>query len=203
MENEPANAVPYTERTLSEHIEPRFYSAQFLADENQDLNVKADTIRIRWFNDWVTKVAPMQLLKNGQGKFTELGRDLINNYAQRVKREGVNPEDWIVEAKSHYSHEWESEGIIEGELMPEEVGGALAQMRQGTSSMEGKIASKLAKLKEFKQQLGTARSNFSEAERKQFQSRGVMRGLERFELETEAELATYNQLRQEFFEGEE
>ncbi|NJN89436.1 MAG: hypothetical protein HC878_03025, partial [Leptolyngbyaceae cyanobacterium SL_5_14] len=47
MENEPANAVPYTERTLSEHIEPRFYSAQFLADENQDLNVKADTIRIR------------------------------------------------------------------------------------------------------------------------------------------------------------
>ncbi|NJO76147.1 MAG: hypothetical protein HC833_21785 [Leptolyngbyaceae cyanobacterium RM1_406_9] len=146
---------------------------------------------------------PNATTENGQGKFTELGRDLINNYAQRVKREGVNPEDWIVEAKSHYSHEWESEGIIEGELMPEEVGGALAQMRQGTSSMEGKIASKLAKLKEFKQQLGTARSNFSEAERKQFQSRGVMRGLERFELETEAELATYNQLRQEFFEGEE
>jgi hypothetical protein len=87
--------------------------------------------------------------------------------------------------------------------MPDEVGGAIAQLRQSTSTTENKIAAKLARLKEFKQQLGTARSNFSEAERKQFQARGVMRGLERFELETEAELATYNQLRQEFFEGEE
>jgi hypothetical protein len=203
MENDTTNASRTLGEHLSEQVEPRFYSAQFLADENQDLNVKADTIRIRWFNDWVTKVAPMQLLKNGQGKFTELGRSLLNSYAQRVKREGINPEDWIVEAKAHYAHEWESEGIIEGELMPEAVGGALAQIRQGTSSMENKITAKLAKLKEFKQQLGTARSNFSEAERKQFQARGVMRGLERFELETEAELATYNQLRQDFFEGEE
>jgi hypothetical protein len=73
MENETAIAIPYTERTPSEHLEPRFYSAQFLADENQDLNVKADTIRIRWFNDWVTKVAPIQLLKNGQGQVHRIG----------------------------------------------------------------------------------------------------------------------------------
>jgi hypothetical protein len=192
----------HEERTAPAQPAHRYYSAQFIADENQDLDVKEVTIRTRWF-DWAVKVAPHSLLKNPQGKFTELGRDLLNNYAQRVKRDNIPPDDWVLEAKSQYAHEWESEGIIEGELMPDEVGGAIAQLRQGTSTMETKISAKLAKLKEFKQQLGTARSNFSEAERKQFQARGVMRGLERFEIETEAELATYNQLRQEFFEGEE
>jgi hypothetical protein len=197
------NMQTHTDRTEVAHPAQRYYSAQFIADENQDLGVKEVTIRTRWFSDWVVKVAPISLLKNPQGKFTELGRDLLNNFAQRVKRDNIPPEDWVLEAKSQYSQEWESEGVIDGELMPDEVGGALAQIRQGTSTMENKITAKLAKLKDFKQQLGNARSNFSEAERKQFQARGVMRGLERFELETEAELATYNQLRQEFFEGEE
>jgi hypothetical protein len=111
------NVQAHTDRTSPAQLAQRYYSAQFIADENQDLNVKEVTIRTRWF-DWATKVAPHSLLRNAQGKFTELGRDLLNNYAQRVKRDNIPADDWVLEAKSHYSQEWESEGILEGELMP-------------------------------------------------------------------------------------
>src|SRR6476646_10438008 len=106
------------------------YTAQQIADEH---GVKEVTIRTRWFN-WLLEVAPEPLLRDKSG-FTELGRSLFSDFAQRVKTEGMKSKDWVIDAKSRYSQEWASAGVIDGELLPHEVGGALATLQNKAGSL--------------------------------------------------------------------
>lgn len=171
------------------------YTAQQIADEH---GVKEVTIRTRWFN-WLAQVAPEPLLKDKDG-FTELARSLFSDFAQRVKTEGMKSKDWVMDAKSRYSQEWASARVIEGELLPPEVGGALATLQTQAGSLQQKGQELIERLQRLNEQAAATSMDFSQGEINLYRARGAVRGMERFEIEVTAELETYNKLRQQFLE---
>jgi hypothetical protein len=171
------------------------YTAQQIADEH---GVKEVTIRTRWFN-WLLEVAPEPLLRDKSG-FTELGRSLFSDFAQRVKTEGMKSRDWVVDAKARYSQEWASAGVIEGELLPPEVGGALATLQTKAGSLQQKGQELIERLQRLNEQASVTSTDFSQGEINLYRARGAVRGMERFEIEVTAELETYNKLKQQFLE---
>ena len=164
------------------------YSAQTIA---QTHNVSESTVRTRWF-DWLVKVAPAELLKEEQG-YTELARTLFNEFAD-VKL--CDRKSWVTDAKARYAHEWSSAGVIEGELVPEEVGSVLALRQTQTTQMELAVAEQLANLEAMIDQANTAEVNLSEAELKAATTRGQQRAIALHQAELQAELQTTNLLRQ-------
>jgi hypothetical protein len=169
------------------------YSTQDIANRYPDIGVKEVTIRTRWF-EWLRRVAPEPLLKEG-GKYTDLAAELFDDFAQKVKREGMDSNTWVADAKTRFSHEWGNAGVIDGELMPEEVGNALALLQTQGSSLEVKLAAEMADIEAFVDQLSEVEDDFSEAELNMFKAKGAMRGVRRFKVETQAELGTYNLLK--------
>lgn len=193
MEHAAQHTPACSESTPRAH--PAHYTAQQIADDHPDLSPKPVTIRTRWIA-WAEKVAPAQLLKTSQG-YTELCRTLVGDYAQRVKRDGLNTDDWVNEAKAKFAHEWEPHGIIEGELMPDEVGGALATLQTQSSALQHQLTSELDQLNEFVEQIADVETSFSDAELQTMKAKGAIRGVQRFKVEMQTELQTYNQLRQQ------
>lgn len=171
------------------------YTAQQIADEH---SVKEVTVRTRWFN-WLAQVAPEPLLKDKDG-FTELARSLFSDFAQRVKTEGMKSKDWVIDTKSRYSQEWANAGVIEGELLPPEVGGALATLQNKVGSLQQKGQELVERLQRLNEQAAATSTDFSQGEINLYRARGAVRGMERFEIEVTAELETYNKLRQQFLE---
>ena len=186
--------VPRTPPAQQAHTQAP-YPAHAIASRYPDIAPSEVTIRTRWF-EWIAKVAPEQLLKTEKGSFTELAAELFDDFAQAVKRDKMKPDQWVAAAKSRYSQEWESVGIIEAELMPDEVGGTLALMTTQNSTLETKNQQENELILELITQLGTATTNISEAERRQWAANGQARGQERFKTEVINEQATYNDLRQ-------
>ena len=171
------------------------YTAQQIADEH---SVKEVTIRTRWFS-WLAQVAPEPLLKDKDG-FTELARSLFSDFAQRVKTEGVKSKDWVIDAKSRYSQEWATAGVIEGELLPPEVGGALATLQTKAGNLQQKGQELVERLQRLNEQASATSMDFSQGEINLYRARGAVRGMERFEIEITAELETHNKLKQQFLE---
>ena len=203
MENAPEYAPLHIE-DVSDTVQPHtpsapqrtgnnLYSTQDIANRYPDIGVKEVTIRTRWF-EWLRRVAPEPLLKQG-GKFTDLAAELFDDFAQKVKRDGMDSNAWVAEAKARFSHEWGSAGVIDGEFMPEEVGNALALLQTQGSSLQNQLAAELAELDAFVEQLGDVEDDFSQAELDMFRAKGAMRGVKRFKVETQAELGTYNLLK--------
>jgi hypothetical protein len=178
----------HIERTSAAH-----YTAQQIAEAHTDL-AKEVTIRTRWY-PWLAKVAPEPLLKTDRG-YTELARSLFADYAQHVKRDGMKPAAWVEDAKSRYSDEWESAGVIEAELMPPEVGGTLALAHNQASTLTAQGEESKARLFELIEQARSAESNLSQSRREIAQQRGINSALDEFQIELEAKLATLNELRQ-------
>ena len=176
------------DRTVAEHAP---YTSVHLGEQ---LGVSEATIRNRWF-PWIAKVAPEPLLKDGKG-YTELARSLFTELAQ-VPSKKAERERWVNEAKSRYAQEWASVGVIEGELMPDAVGGALALLEANNTDMNALLQAEMGNLEAFLYQVGAAEEDFSEAELRSFQLSGARRGLKRFQIETQAELDTVNALRQQ------
>ncbi|NEQ29617.1 MAG: hypothetical protein F6K04_01240 [Leptolyngbya sp. SIO4C5] len=170
------------------------YTAQQLADE---LGVKAVTIRTRWF-DWLCKVAPEPLLKEGKG-FTELARSLFSEFSQVPKQ---SRQQWVADAKGHYSQEWGSAGVIEGELVPDEVSGALALIQTQNSHLQQSLEVELADVQAFIEQANVAEVDFSDAELQAYKTTGAKRGIARFKIETQTELEVLNALRQQRMQGD-
>lgn len=98
------------------------YSTVCLA---QELKVSESTLRKRWF-EWLLKVAPEPLLKM-EGGYTELARTLFHEFSKVKQRDR---KAWVTDAKARYSAEWSSAGVIDAELMPDEVGGTLALLNE-------------------------------------------------------------------------
>ncbi|MEP0874106.1 hypothetical protein NDA01_30870 [Trichocoleus desertorum AS-A10] len=198
MENVTTHGRSHPGSTSSRTVTAQFarYTAQQIADEH---GVKEVTIRTRWFN-WLAQVAPEPLLKDKDG-FTELARSLFSDFAQRVKTEGMKSKDWVFDAKSRYSQEWASAGVIEGELLPPEVGGALATLQNKAGSLQQKGLQLMERLHRLNEQAAVTSTDFSQGEINLYRARGAVRGMERFEVEVTAELETYNQLRQQFLEA--
>jgi hypothetical protein len=177
--------------------QPAHYTAQQIASEcSKVCKVSEVTIRTRWF-DWIKKVAPEPLLKDTQG-FTELAHALFAEFASVPKKQR---EQWVTEAKSRYAQEWSSDGIIDGELLPDEVGGALALLKTQTSSMQTQTDAERTSVETLIDQLIEIESDFSEGEIEEFRANGVRRGVTRFKIETQSELEAYNALKKRRMEG--
>ncbi|MBE9068855.1 hypothetical protein IQ260_19610 [Leptolyngbya cf. ectocarpi LEGE 11479] len=181
---------PHTSRAVE--CTGAHYSAKQLADE---LDTKDSTLRTRWF-PWLSKVAPEPLLKTKEG-YTELARTLFLEFKDVATAERPA---WVTDAKRRYSHEWESVGVIEGELMPESVGGALATLSNQHTSAELAIQQDLSDLEAFIDDINQAEANFSEAELATFRAAGTKRGIARFKIETQTEIDTVNLLRKKRME---
>jgi hypothetical protein len=191
----PAHRPRTPERTGS-----NLYSTQDIANRYPDIGVKEVTIRTRWF-EWLRRVAPEPLLKEG-GKFTDLAAELFDDFAQKVKREGMDSNAWVADAKARFSQEWGNAGVIDGELMPEEVGNALALLQTQGSSLQTSYDQELAEIEALVAQLGEVEDDFSEAELNKFKAQGALRGLKRFKVETQAEIGIYNAMRQKRMQGD-
>lgn len=177
-------------RTLADmqaHATAR-YTAQEIA---QSHNVAESTVRTRWF-DWICQVAPAELLKDERG-YSELARTLFGDFAG-VKL--CDRKSWITEAKARYSHEWASAGVIEGELVPEEVGSVLALRQTQTTALELSVAEQMANLEAMIDQVNTAEVNLSETELRAATARGQKRAIVMHQAELQAELQTTNMLRE-------
>jgi hypothetical protein len=190
------HAPAHSDRTPKPTVERtgnNFFSTQEIADRYPDIGVKEGAIRTRWY-EWLRRVAPETLLKQG-GRYTDLAAELFDDFAQRVKREGMDSYAWVADAKARFSQEWGSAGVIEGEFMPDEVGNALALLQTQGSSLQTQLAAEMAELEAFVGQLGEVEDDFSEAELDMFKAKGALRGVKRFKVETQAELGTYNLLK--------
>ncbi|MEL7510136.1 MAG: hypothetical protein AAFN42_22635 [Cyanobacteria bacterium J06554_1] len=164
------------------------HTAQSIAEA---YNVSDSTIRNRWL-PWLKKIAPESLLKSGKG-YTDLARTLFGEFAE-VKHCDRNA--WVTDAKARYAHEWESAGVIEGELMPEEVGNVLALRETQTNELELSVAQQLQSLESLIDQANTAESNLSDADLKAAVTRGQQRAVMIYQAELQAELQTINSLKQ-------
>ena len=169
------------------------YSAQQIAEE---VGLGESTIRTRHF-DWISKVAPAALLKDSKG-YTQLAYELFTEFAQVATSDRNS---WVEEAKAKYAHEWSGAGIIDGELVPDEVGGVLALIQSQNTSADLTVSSELASLEQFIEQINEAEQSFSESELAQFRTNGAKRGIARFKIETQTELEVLNHLRQKRMEG--
>ena len=170
------------------------YTAQQIADRYPELGPKEVTVRTRWF-EWLTKVAPEPLLKTRQG-YTDLAAELFDDFVQHCKVGEMKPEHWVQDAKTRYSQEWESAGVIEAELMPPEVGGQLALVQTKLTEMTEQGLQKKEGLLNLIKQTRSARANLSAAELERAKQRGVNRAVAMLEVELQAELETEAQLRQ-------
>lgn len=188
------HAQPHSHPHSDSHsrTEGAHYSAKDLAKE---LGIGDSTLRTRWF-EWIVQVAPEELLKDKQG-YSPLARQLFIEFSQVAKNQR---KAWVTEAKARYAHEWGSVGVIDGELMPPDVGGALAKITQKNSAITKDNQSKKLALLDLIEQVKTAEANFSEAEIKQHKAAGVKRGLEQFKLETQAQISTVSELRKMLLE---
>lgn len=164
------------------------YSAKQLATE---FGTSSSNIRTRWF-PWLEKVAPTRLLKTDQG-YTELARTLFSEFRSINTSDR---DDWVTDAKSRYSHEWSSAGVIEGELVPEEVGNVLALRQTQTTALEHSVAEQLANLEDMIDQVNMAEVNLSETELRAATARGQNRAIVLHQAELQAELQTTNMLRE-------
>ena len=184
----------HSDQRVRPHAQPhtdQHTGAQYTARElAQELGIGDSTLRTRWF-EWICKVAPVGLLKDGHS-FTELARTLFHEFKSIPKK---SREQWVKAAKSRYAQEWSSAGVIDGELMPPEVGGTLALLNNQNSSLITKNKLEKDQIDELLDQLLDAESDFSDAEIKQAKEAGVKRGLTKFRLEVQAETETINRLR--------
>lgn len=155
-------------------------------------NVSEATIRNRWF-DWIAKVAPEPLLKEGK-VYTELARSLFAEFAQIPKPER---ELWVEAAKSRYAHEFGPVGVV-AELVPEDLGGALAIATQGAQADMALYQATLGDINAFLDQLGTVEAEISEAELEAARQRGAMRGAVLAKAEIEAQAATQAAVRKQW-----
>lgn len=157
----------------------------------KELAIAESTLRTRWL-PWLEKVAPLELLRTDLG-YTELARSLALEFKQVPSKKAAR-EQWVSEAKRRYSGEFSLDGLIP-EGLPPELGSALALMRQQGTQMQTEATADLERLKALITQQGQVQADFDEAEVAAIQARGMNRGVQRFQIETEAEDSAYFQLR--------
>ena len=154
-------------------------------------SVSEATVRNRWFG-WLLKVAPEVLLKEGKG-YSELARSLFLEFKDIPQNKR---DEWVLDAKARYAQEWSSAGIIEGELVPAEVGGALATLQQGNQDLAALLAKEREEAIAFGDQMEDIEAEFSAAELEEMKMQGALRGVKRYKIMKQAELQTFNELRQ-------
>lgn len=185
---DPHRGAQFPEVIEGELCEGAPYSGAQLAGE---LAIAESTLRTRWL-PWLERVAPIELLRTPEG-YTDLARSLALEFKQ-VPSKKATREKWVSDAKRRYSGEFSLDGLIP-EGLPGELGSALALMRQQGSQMQQAGTTDLERLKALIVQQGQVQADFDEAEVAAMRARGLTRGLQRFEIEAEAEDSAYYELR--------
>ena len=188
--------IDYTHEVDVQHMEAcaeRTYTAQEIAEEH---NVKAVTVRTRWF-DWLLKVAPKPLLKNGK-QFTYLAYTLFADFAHVHHSER---EAWVREQREHLASEWGGVGVSDCEVMPSEVGTALALVTTNLAIANQSLTAELATVTDFVNQLNASEIDFSEAEVQSWAAAGARKAIAQFKTEEVAHAQTLNALRQQRMQG--
>lgn len=180
-----AKAQTYTERT---------YTAKEIAFEH---GVTDATVRNRWF-DWLEKVAPAALLKSGKS-YTELAHTLFGEFANVDKQER---HAWVADAKSRYASEWGAVGITDCEIMPDNVGNALALIQTNLAASSQALTLELSQLDDFINQLNATDETYSQAEVESWAAAGAKKAVAQFRTEEVAKAQTLNALRQKRMGGE-
>lgn len=178
------HAQPYTERT---------YTAAEIAAEH---GVTDATVRNRWFT-WLQKVAPAQLLKDGKS-YTELAHILFAEFAKVDKQER---HAWVADAKQRYASEWSSVGLIDCEVMPDNVGGTLALIQNNLQLSNQSLSLELSQIGDFIEQLNAADGDYSQAEVESWAANGARKAVTQFKTEEVAKAQTLNALRQQRLQG--
>jgi len=189
----PMNDTTYDMLTHQVQHASRTYTAQEIADAH---NVKSVTVRTRWY-DWLKKVAPETLLKTEDG-YTELANTLFSEFA------GVDIKErhaWVADAKERYAREWQSVGVIDCEVMPDNVGNALALIQTNLNSSNENLSLELFQMEDFIQQLNTADADFTQAEAESWAAAGARKAVAQFKTEEVARAQTLNALRQQRMQG--
>lgn len=164
------------------------YSGAQLAGE---LAIAESTLRTRWL-PWLERVAPVELLKAEAG-YTDLARSLALEFKQLPSRKAAR-EKWAAEAKQRYSREFSPDGLV-GPGVCGELGSALALVKQQGSQMQQAGTADLERLKALISQQGQVQADFDAAEVAAMRARGLNRGVQRFQIEAEAEDSAYFELR--------
>ena len=173
----------------------RTYTTQQLAEE---FEVKTTTIG-SWSSRWLTQVAPEALLKQGKGIYTELARVLLQEFVAVDDRERPA---WVADAKQRYAAEWGSAGVIDCEVMPDNVGGTLALLQTNLDMTNHRLASGLAEVSDFIEQINAVEANCSDAEIQSWQAAGALKAVAQFKTEETARAQTLNALRQQRMGGD-
>ena len=184
----PHRGAQLTEVIEGELCEGAPYGGGQLAGE---LAIAESTLRTRWL-PWLERVAPVELLKTAEG-YTDLARSLALEFKQIPSRKSAR-EKWAADAKQRYSREFSPDGLV-GPGVCGELGSALALVRQQGSQMQLSATTDLERLKALITQQGQVQADFDEAEVAAIRARGLSRGLQRFQIEAEAEDSTYFELR--------
>lgn len=184
------NAIPH----ITAHNSVR-YTAQQIA---QEFAIADSTVRTRWL-PWLIQVAPIVLLRD-DGGYTELAHTLFSEFAKLHSTKAAR-QAWVSDAKHRYAPEWSSAGVIEGELVPDEVGGTLALLSSQNLTLQAALDADRSEIQDFINQLNTAEADFTDQELEAFKKEGIKRGLLRFKLEAQYEVETVNALRQQRLQG--
>jgi len=184
----PHRGAQLTEVIEGELCEGAPYSGGQLAEE---LEIAESTLRTRWL-PWLERVAPVELLKTEAG-YTDLARSLALEFKQVPSKKAAR-EKWAAEAKQRYSQEFSPDGLV-GPGVCGELGSALALVRQQGSQMQQAGTADLERIKALIAQQGQVQADFNEAEVAAMRARGLSQGLQRFQIEAEAEDSTYYELR--------
>jgi hypothetical protein len=183
---------PYID-TLTEPYTERTFTAQEIAEAN---NVNDATVRLRWFK-WLCKVAPAPLLKSGKS-YTELANTLFSEFAKVDKAERPA---WVADAKARYAAEWSSVGVINCEVMPDNVGGTLALLQDNLQQCNQTLSLELSAVGDFITQLNSADANLSQGEVESWAANGALKAVAQFKTEEVARAQTLNALRQQRMQG--
>ena len=185
---EPHSSAQFPAVIEGELCEGAPYTSAELADE---LAIAESTLRTRWLL-WLERVAPVELLKTEAG-YTDLARSLALEFKQVPSKKAAR-EKWAAEAKQRYSREFSPDGLV-GPGVCGELGSALALVRQQGSQMQQAGATNLEQLKALITQQGQVQADFDAAAVAAMRARGLNRGVQRFQIEAEAEDSTYFELR--------
>ncbi|MEL6605344.1 MAG: hypothetical protein AAFP20_19190 [Cyanobacteria bacterium J06614_10] len=187
------NDTTYDQAMHVESCIERTYTAQAIARAH---NVSDVTVRTRWLK-WLKKVAPAQLLKTEAG-YSELAHTLFAEFAKVDKTER---HAWVADAKKRYAAEWGSVGVIDCEVMPENVGSTLAIIQTNLEFSNKSLSLELSEIGDFIEQLNTADADFSQAEMENWAANGARKAVAQFKTEEVARAQTLNALRQQRLQG--
>jgi hypothetical protein len=192
----PPNSTAPAVRPAPDRTEPAQpaapYTAVFLAKE---CGISDVTLRTRWFKQ-VCQAVPKSQLKEGRG-FTDLARELFQDYAQTVATGQISVDAWIDLQKQKYAHEWAQDEVevVNAELVPEIATTSLALLKTTNLSLSEQMKVQLAQVQQFSQSLEVMETEFSEQELEAIRMRGAMRGMQRFQIEEQSALEVYHGLR--------